>query len=94
VWGYGRTAKLIAGKADLRELFHEARYSLAECRFRFAMTLSQSERLETLQQAEQDIVLTARLYPQLGGPELKERYNSLLQQIQQSMGKRPTGLSS
>jgi hypothetical protein len=94
VWGYGRTAKLIAGKADLRELFHDARYSLAECRFRFAMTLSQSERLEMLQQAEQDIVLTARLYPQLGGPELKERYNSLLQQIQQSMGKRPTGLSS
>jgi hypothetical protein len=94
VWGYGRIAKLIASKPDLRDLFHEARYALAECRFQFALQQSAAERMETLEQAEQDILLTARLYPDLGGEERKVKYQSLLQQIQQSMGKRPTGLSS
>jgi hypothetical protein len=93
LWGYGRISKLIAGKHDLHGLFYEARYGLAECRYQYAMTLSLPNRREMLKQAEQDIVMTARLYPKLGGAQLKDRYHQLLQQIQQSMGKRPTGLS-
>ena len=93
IWGYGRIAQLIASKPALRDLFHEARYGVAECRFQYALQLAAAERAEALKQAEQDIVMTARLYPQLGGEQSKEKYNRLLQQIQQSMGKRPTGLS-
>jgi tetratricopeptide (TPR) repeat protein len=91
IWGYGRTARLIAGRGELEKLFYEARYALAECRFKYAMSLSGPERDSTLKQAEQDIVMTGRLYPELGGSKSKEEFQRLLRQIQQTMGKRPTG---
>jgi hypothetical protein len=93
VWGFGRIAKLIAGKADLRELFHEARYGVAECRYQYALQQPEAQRRALLTQAEQDIMLTARLYPELGGEQRKVQYQRLLEQIQKSMGKRPTGLT-
>ncbi len=94
IWGYGRIAKLIASKPALSDLFYEARYGVAECRFQYALQLAAAERTDALKQAEQDIVMTARLYPQLGSEQSREKYHRLLQQIQQSLGKRPTGLSS
>ncbi len=92
VWGYGRIARLVAGKAQFDELFYEARYELAVCRYQYALRQPTHERKEVLAQAESDVLMTAKLYPQLGGPQRKSQYDTLLSDIQQSLGKRLTGL--
>jgi tetratricopeptide (TPR) repeat protein len=92
IWGYGRIAKLIASKPDLRSLFFEARYAVAECRYQHALQLPEKERANWLAQAEQDVLLTARLYPDLGSNEQKQKFEQLLKQIQRSLGKQFTGL--
>jgi len=92
IWGYGRIAKTVAGSPSLRELFHEARYRLAECRFRWASEQPVDKREEALKSAEQDIVMTVKLYPDLGGAAQKKQYDRLLREIQQAMGKQVTGL--
>lgn len=92
IWGYGRIAKAVAGKNQLDELFYEARLRIAECRYQYALKQPASERQAALEQAERDIVMTAKLYPQLGGATRKAEFQTLLQQIQQTLGKRPTEL--
>ena len=92
IWGYGRLARIVGRKASLRDLFHECRYRLAQCRYAYALEQPQNERAATLAAAEQDILRTALVYPDLGGPDQKAQYNALLQEIQKSRGKKPTGL--
>ncbi len=92
IWGYGRLARIVARKASLRDLFHECRFRLAQCRYAYALQQPQNEQGTTLAAAEQDILRTALVYPDLGGPEQKAQYDALLQEIQKSRGKKPTGL--
>ncbi len=93
IWGYGRIARVVAANKTLGDVFHEARYRVAECRYEYALRQQQTEQQQAaLAEAERDIVLTARLYPDLGGEPRKAAYEQLLRKIQQSLGKKPTGL--
>jgi hypothetical protein len=92
IWGFGRIAKAVAGKEQLGDVFYEARLRIAECRFQYGLQQSAASRKDTLQQAERDIVMTAKLYPALGGAARKKEFQELLKQIQQTLGKRPTEL--
>ncbi len=92
IWGYGRVARLAASNASLKDLFHEARLHLAECRLAQAQRAGEAEKGEMLQRAEQDIRMTAKLYPDLGGTESRAAYDRLLKEIQQAQGKPPKGL--
>ncbi len=92
IWGYGRLARIVASSSALRDLFYDSRYRLAECRYRHALQQPAGQRTKELAAAERDIVMTARLYPDLGGPQQKARFDQLLREIQKSQGKKPTGL--
>lgn len=92
IWGYGRIARLAASNASLKDLFHEARRHLAECRLAQAQQTRGAEKSEILQRAEQDIRMTAKLYPDLGGNESRAAYHRLLKEIQEAQGKPPKGI--
>ena len=94
VWGWGKIAKLTAGREDFREIFFESRYNLAVCRFEYAKRAQDAAtRTKWLDLARQDVLFTYRLYPDLGGADWKPRFENLIKQIQQTRGDRPIGLA-
>jgi tetratricopeptide (TPR) repeat protein len=92
LWGWGKLSQLLGRDAKFRELFFEARYNLALCRFKYAMMMPKPERPKWLKMAYTDIVFTARSYQDLGGEERKRQFDELLKQIQQAQGESPLGL--
>jgi len=95
VWGWGGIASRLAPFYDKYEsTFHEARYNLAVCRHKLALTRSGAEKTETLQQAKLDILRVYQLYPSMGGPDWFGKYDTLLKNIQKLLKEQPTGLKS
>lgn len=92
VWGWGKIANLVMRDRKYMPVFHEARYNLALCRLMLALSQKDAERKETLERAEQDVLIIQKLYPDLGGDEWAPKYNDLYKKIQQLQGKKPTGL--
>lgn len=93
IWGWGRLALITAKYPKFRDVFHQARYNLALCRFNYAKAKSGSTEKEYAAKAKQDIVRTQQLYG--SGPEWdkwKPKYNDLMKLIQRSLGERPVGL--
>jgi tetratricopeptide (TPR) repeat protein len=94
VWGWGKIARLTSGREEFREIFFEARYNLALCRFEFAKREQDAAtKRRWLDLARQDVLFTYRLYPDLGGTSWKPRFDQLTKQIQQARGDRPVGLA-
>lgn len=92
VWGWGKIAKMVMRDSKYADIFHEARYNLALCRLKLALSQKGAERTATLGQAAQDVIIIHKLYPDLGGEEWTAKYNELFKKIQQLQGKQPTGL--
>jgi hypothetical protein len=103
-WGWGGLASRLSRKAvvpaDADEAartashqFFQARLELARCRKAIAGK-SAAGRDEALLKAERDITVTYRLYPQLGGPEMRDAFDSLLKQIQKERGQPVEGLAA
>ncbi len=86
IWGWGRLTQILGRNAKYRELFHECRYNLALCRYEFAMKSGKTDRKKSLQSARNELILTSRMYPQLGGPDRKKQYEALLKKVQQALG--------
>jgi hypothetical protein len=93
-WGWGKLGQLLGRDPKFRELFYDARYNLALCRFRYAMMLPKPDRMKTLKMAENDVVFTARLYPDLGGEQSTKRFDQLLKQVQHAQGEQPVGIKN
>ncbi|MEN6405637.1 MAG: hypothetical protein ABFC77_04110 [Thermoguttaceae bacterium] len=93
IWGWGGIARRTQSDLSHPEVFHEARYNLASCRFQQAMAVSGSQRTELLNQARRDIEIVRRLYPEMGGPTWRARYDALHKKIQKELGSKPQGLS-
>ena len=78
VWGFGELARRVQPEARFREVFFEARYNLALCRFRQAQMAGQrQDRSRLAEAAEEDILATRRIDGDLGGPLWYDRYNEL-----------------
>lgn len=93
VWGWGGISTRLAPFINKYEsTFHEARYNLAVCRMKLALTQSGTEKNETLKMAKLDITRVHQLYPTMGGPEWFEKYDTLLKTIQKLLQEKPTGL--
>ena len=96
VWGWGELARRVQPEARFREVFLEARYNLAFCRFRQAQSAAErSERSRLAAAAEEDILATRRSAPDrdsgdMGGPVWYDRYNELFQRIQR-LADQPAG---
>jgi hypothetical protein len=77
----------------LSDDFHEARYNLAKCHLEQAKLQTDSaKKKDLLHLAEKDILFTASIRPDMGGPDARNKSNSLLKAIQQLLGAKPTGL--
>jgi hypothetical protein len=96
VWGWGGIAKRVMGflgtQKKYDDLFHEARYNLAQCRFKLALTQAGTVKDASLEKAQRDIELIYRMYPKMGGDEMYGKYDELLKTIQKMRRVSDTGL--
>ena len=97
-WGFGGIANRLARQAsdpkaaDARAKFFAARLNVARCRLA-RLTRPGQDRDKLLQMAHNDIAMTYRLYPDLGGETLRGHFDALLRQIQKERGETaPRGL--
>jgi tetratricopeptide (TPR) repeat protein len=94
IWGWGRLFQTAAKYPNFRDVFHEARYNLALCRFNMArVQKSKKEEQEQLNKAKDAILQTQQLFGL--GPEWdawKPRYDALMKEIQKGLGEKPLGL--
>jgi hypothetical protein len=81
IWGFSKIANVAGKNPANSEQFYEARYQVANSRYKLALSQGQ-DKAKLLEQAAKDIQSTARLYPALGGPEMKAKFDALLKQIQ------------
>lgn len=93
IWGWGGISQKTAGNEKFKDTFYEARLHLAQCRYEHSLRLDGGEKDKMLAAAKQDISITARLYPDLGGDQLKPKYDSLLKKIQNALGEQAVGLA-
>ncbi len=94
VWGWGGIARRVAYHPKFEDVYHEARYHVALCRYRLAMRQSGSKREATLKDARLDVQRDYSLDPTLGGAEWFEKYDDLLKDVQRQLQQRPVGLKA
>ncbi|MBP87185.1 MAG: hypothetical protein CMJ64_10775 [Planctomycetaceae bacterium] len=94
VWGWAKIANTTFKYQKFRDTFHEARIHLGECRLNYAMIKSGDAQKNMLNQATQELSVTAKLIPDLGGNAFKARYDQLLKKIQTAQGERAVGLKA
>ncbi len=92
VWGWGQIARKVQSYKTHQDIFHDARYNLALCRFRYAMSQSGPQRTDLLEQAADDVAIVYKLYPTMGGEQWFAKYDALLKKIQTALGRKPEGL--
>jgi hypothetical protein len=93
VWGWGSLASRVSkaafgsrgGVADkMQNVYFEARYRLAACRLAWARKeVDTSIKTLLLTEAEADIKIEAQLHPGLGSDASREKFETLLDAIQQ-----------
>ena len=93
VWGWGELARRVQSEARFRDVFHEARYNLAFCRFRQAQFATERwQRTRLANAAENDILTTRKLFPDMGGAVWYDKYNELFKRIQRLADRPAVGL--
>lgn len=93
IWGWAKLSKLTMNNDKFADTFHQARLRLAECRYRYGMlNKNKAKRRKTINAAREDLWITYKLYPDLGGQEQAEEYNRMLKQIQRGLGEKAIGL--
>ncbi|MFO0423981.1 MAG: hypothetical protein ACK52C_10030, partial [Planctomycetia bacterium] len=74
---------------DARAKFFAARLNVAKCRLALARG-SETDREKLLQMAANDIAITYKLYPELGGPAMLKQFDKLLKEIEKERGNSAT----
>jgi hypothetical protein len=94
IWGWGGIANKLARQAfagsdekslEARVRFFAARLNVARCRLERAR-VSEADREKLLQMAVNDIAITYKLYPELGGPSMSMQFDKLLKDIERDRG--------
>jgi hypothetical protein len=94
VWGWAKISQMTLNRPEFQEAFHQARLNLAEARHAYALIeKDEAKKKKILEAAKQDLWMTYKLRPDLGGNETAARYDRLLKQIQKSLGNKETGLT-
>ncbi len=71
--------------AESRRRFFEARLNVPKTRLTRAEVGEAADRTKQLEMAERDIVLTHKLYPDMGGKEFRGQFDKLLEEIQKQL---------
>jgi hypothetical protein len=104
IWGWGGIANKVSRQAfagtdakalQARELFFQARLKVAESLLlRAELKSDASEKTRLLETAETSISMTRKLYPDLGGTAMQQRFEKLLKSVQTALGKNPDGFAA
>lgn len=97
IWGWLKlsqiAARLARSEVKYRDLFFEARYNIARCRYLAAIKHDGDERKRDLAKAKQSIQSVAQVYPDLGGEHWRSKFDAILKAIQKAAGEKTSGLS-
>lgn len=101
-WGWGGIANKLARQAfagsdekamEARAKFFTARLNVAKCRLERAEIAAQ-DREKLLTMAYNDVAITFKLYPELGGKGMEKQFDKLLKEIEKAQGSpAPKGLT-
>lgn len=95
IWGWGQISKKLAssmaGRKDLEPFFYDARLQLASCRRLLALA-SPGNKNDLLEKAFGDIRQTLITSSELGGEELKKKFDDLTKTLQSDLGRQMIGL--
>jgi hypothetical protein len=94
IWGWRKISRLTQGKDAFRNEYYESRLGIAEARLGYAMLKTGDDKKKHLGYAKLEILNTKKIYPELGGPEFKARFDVILRQIQKALGERVIGLAN
>ncbi len=89
IWGWGKISQLTSSNESFRDMFFESRYHVALCRFLWGKATKETPLIE---KSVGDITKVAALYPELGGPEQRKKFDQLLRLIQKELGQKVEGL--
>ncbi|HEX4143852.1 MAG TPA: hypothetical protein VHY91_09990 [Pirellulales bacterium] len=93
IWGWSKLANATQGSAKFEETFYHSRLKIAEGRFLYGLTVTDpAVRGKTFDSAKNDLWVTFRMYPKLGGPQSSSQYDLLLKRIQQQLHQPLEGL--
>ena len=92
IWGWRKINRLTQGKEAFTNEYYESRLGIAEARLGYAMLKTGEDKKKYLGYAKLEILNTKKIYPELGGPEFKARFDAMLRKIQKALGERVTGL--
>lgn len=89
IWGWGKISQQTSRDPKFREMFFEARYHVALCRFRWGSAIKNNA---VIAKSASDITKVHALYPEMGGAEQRAKFDQLLKTIQKALGQKPDGL--
>ncbi len=89
IWGWGQISILASRDPKFSEVFFDARYHVAFCRFMMGNAKKSNPEME---KAISDITQVAALYPEMGGPQQRQKFDALLKEIQKRLGLQADGL--
>ncbi len=89
IWGWGQISQVTQRLPKYRAEFFEARYHVALCQYRWGQRTKDKTKINT---SAVNIKRVADLYPDLGGPQQRRKFDALLKAIQKDLGQKPDGL--
>ena len=93
VWGWGRIAQITARYAQFKQIFHQARFQLAECRFQQALRQQGAERTRLLNMAQRGHLVDGGACMGWETNSRVARYDALLKRIQTAAGGARRGIA-
>jgi tetratricopeptide (TPR) repeat protein len=94
VWGWAHMSQIMqkagAKNPAMMHYFHEARFNLNRCRQLRSAAKPADEKKKDLEGTEADIMVIARLYPDLGGPDWAPLYKKLFAEVRTALNKTGT----
>jgi hypothetical protein len=90
IWGWGKVSRLTGRDPKYKDMFFNARYHVALCRY---LSGKKSDSKLLIEKAKSDITTVHALYPAMGGDDHFLKFNKLLKQIEGDLGQPVKGLS-
>jgi tetratricopeptide (TPR) repeat protein len=93
IWGWGKISQETSRNPKFQDRFFNARYHVALCRFLAGKAETDATRKKQLiEKSVTDITRVAALYPEMGGPEQRSKFDALLRLIQKELRQAEVGL--
>ncbi len=89
IWGWGKVSQMTGRDPNYKAMFFDSRYHVALCRFLWGKAVKSTPLIE---KSVTDITKVNALYPAMGGPKQRAKFDQLLKLIRKELGQQPVGL--